>query len=577
MNELKKIAKAQRGTRLLLILSSLLMGTAVIGQAYFFVKIVDMVFLQGKSFQQIMPFTGGLLLVLIARAGLTYVSGKAGIKMAAKVKSDFRKSLLSKYTRNPVQASLKGQSGQKVSVMMDAVDEIDSYFSRYVPQVIQTSIVPLMILGVVFSQHIYSGLIMVITAPFIPIFMAIIGIKTKKKSEEQMEKLSAFSGRFLDILQGLTTLKLFGRSEQQKELIQKSSLGFRDVTMEVLKIAFISSLMLEFISMLSIGLIALEVGLGLVVFKSITFFTGFFVLVLAPEFYLSLKELGSAFHTGRGSMGAAEKVSEELEEKEQTVQWGEEIFQNNMNPPAIELRGLGFRYGEEDFALRSFNVEIPSYGQVAIVGRSGSGKTTLLHVIAGLVGPTEGEIIVNGHPLSSYKEKDWFDQLSYISQHPYLFSGTLAENIAIGGNENASRAEVEEAAENAGIAEMILQLEKGYDTRVGEAGRGLSGGEKQRVAIARAFLKKPSIILFDEPTTGLDLQTERILQSSIKKLAKTSTVITVAHRLHTIKNADKILFLDNGELVASGTHFELMESVSEYRNMVTVQQGGVTR
>lgn len=574
MDELKSMSKNHRGIRLLLIITSILMGVTVIAQAYLFVTSVDRVFLQGQSVSEIIPFLVGLLLVLIFRAILSFVSGKAGIKMASRVKSDLRNRLLSKFSRNPVLDSMEGQSGQKVSVMMDAVDEIDSYFSKYIPQVIQTSIIPVMILVVVFTEHVYSGLIMVITAPFIPIFMAVVGIKTKKKSEEQMDKLSAFSASFLDILQGLTTLRLFGQSAQQKGLIQKSSLGFRDVTMEVLKIAFLSSLMLEFISMLSIGLIALEIGLRMVVFKGMSFFTGFLILVLAPEFYLSLKELGSAFHVGRGSMGAAKKVSDALNEKEATVQWGEKSLQSNTHPPAIELINLDFQYGEGGFSLQNINTEISPYSQIAIVGRSGSGKTTLLHVIAGLVGQFEGEILINGQTRSSYSEKDWLQQLSYISQNPYLFSGSLADNISIGGGRNASQREIELAAERAGIAEVIKEMDHGYETRVGEAGRGLSGGEKQRIALARAFLKKPSIILFDEPTTGLDLQTEKILQSSIQELAKNSTIITVAHRLHTIKNADKLLFLDDGKLVAAGTHEELIESVSVYRNMVKAQRGG---
>jgi ATP-binding cassette subfamily C protein CydD len=574
MNNLKKLAINHKGIRILLILSSILLGATVIGQAYFFVKIVDMVFLHGESFQKIIPELVGLLLVLIGRAVFTFVNGIAGVRLATKIKSNLRNVLISNYTSNPLHAALQGQSGQKVSVIMDAVDGIDNYFSKYIPQAIQTSIVPLIILITVFSQHIYSGLIMMVTAPFIPLFMAIVGIKTKKKSEEQMEKLSAFSGRFLDLLQGLTTLKIFGRSEQQKNVIQNSSLGFRNITMEVLKIAFMSTLMMEFISMLSIGLIALEIGLRIVVFKEITFFTAFFILVLAPEFYLSLKELGSAFHIGRGSMGAATKVFDALSEKEETCQWGENTFQHINKPPTIELLGICFRYRKECFELQGVNALIPPYGKVAIVGRSGSGKTTLLHLISGLISPIEGEILVDGIPLSNYKEKEWFDHISYISQHPYFFAGTLAENISIGGKEDTSRVEVQRAAEKAGIADMIKHLENGYDTLVGEAGRGLSGGEKQRVAIARAFIKKPSVILFDEPTTGLDLQTEQILQSSINELSIDSTVITVAHRLHTIKNADNILFLDKGRLIASGTHLELMNNVPEYREMVMIQQEG---
>lgn len=557
-----------------LILIAILTGATVIGQAYFFVTIVDRVFLRGHTFQEILPFLGGLLVVLAARAALTYWSGLTGVKLAAKVKRDFRIALLQKFSRSPVQASLKGQSGQKVSVMMDAVDEIDPYFSRYVPQVIQSSIIPIMILIAAFSQHVNTGLIILITAPFIPIFMIVVGLKTKKKSEEQMDKLNAFSGTFLDTLQGLTTLKLFGRSARQQQTIEDSSLSFRDATMEVLRIAFLSSLMLEFISMLAIGLIALEVGLQLVVFENVTFFTAFFVLVLAPEFYLYLKELGSAFHTGRGSMGAAKKVTDELAEEEHPIEWGDADLQKEKVPPALQLKNLGFRYGDQGFAIENITVDIQPYTQLALIGRSGAGKSTLLNLMAGLIRPTEGEVLVDGKPLFEYKEKEWFDRVSYISQNPYLFSGTITENIAIGGKEEATQEEIRSAAEKAGILPLIESLPEGFGTKIGEAGRGLSGGEKQRLALARAFLKKPSVILFDEPTTGLDLQTERILQASMKELAKTSTVITVAHRLHTIKQADSILLLESGALIAQGTHEELVETVPAYREMVSVQQGG---
>lgn len=575
MNVLKQQAKKQRATRLLLIVSSLLLGITVIAQALFFVSIVDQIFLKGASFEDIIPDLIGLLFVLVARSALTYWNGRAGVKMASRVKKYFRSQLVYKFSKNPLQTSIQGQSGQKVSTVLDAVDEIDGYFSQYIPQVIQTSIVPLMILVVVSMEHIYSGLIMMITAPFIPLFYIIIGIMTKKKSEEQLDKMAVFSGRFLDTLQGLSTLKLFGQSRKQKELIEKSSLDFRDSTMEVLKIAFVSSLMLELISMLSIGLIALEIGLRLVLFQSITFSAAFFVLILAPEFYLFLKNLGQAFHTGRGSMGAAQKIGEALNTEDREVEWGDGALEQKGIPPYIRLHDVHFAYDAEGFELRDIRADIPPYSQTAIVGKSGSGKTTLLHVLAGLLPLSEGSVSVDGVKRSDIKEDQWFDKVSYISQNPFLFSGTIAENIAVGTKGEVSREAVEQAAIKAGIAPLVESLEHGYDTLVGEGGRGLSGGEKQRVAIARAFLKQPSIILFDEPTTGLDLQTERILQSSIQELSQNATIITVAHRLHTIKHADQILYMDNGAIVQKGTHLELEESNPFYRAMVKTQQGGM--
>ncbi|MCJ0930206.1 thiol reductant ABC exporter subunit CydD [Virgibacillus halodenitrificans] len=573
MTSLKAYMLTKKKSLTIMLLLSILIGVMIVAQAYLLVTIIDGVFLQKQSFSEVLPLLGGLLFVFFLRTLFSYLSGRTGVKLGAQAKSFFRKALLKKYSRNPLQASLQGQSGQKVSMMMDAVDEMDSYFSSYIPQVIRSAFIPILILVIVFMEHVNTGLIMLITSPFIPIFMIIIGLQTKKKSEEQMDKLGEFSGRFLDTLQGLVTLKIFGQAKRQVELIKESSLGFRDATMEILKIAFTSSFMLELISMLSIGIVALEVALQLIIFDGITFYIAFLVLILTPEYYTGLKDLGSAFHNGQTSIGAAKKVMQELQQEEQAVEWGTEDLANHQ-PPQISIQQAGFSYGDEQFSLHGIQAEIEPRANVAIVGKSGSGKTTLLHLLAGLLPVSEGKIYVNGKELPAYKEEEWFNQLSYISQHPYIFAGTISDNIAIGANKPVTRTEIKQAAEQAGIAEMINMLKDGYDTRIGEGGRGLSGGEMQRVALARAFLKRPSVIFFDEPTTGLDVHTEKVLQTSMEKLSERATVITVAHRLHTIKKADIILYLENGRLKASGKHDNLLQTVPDYRRMVSLQQEG---
>ncbi|WP_077356647.1 thiol reductant ABC exporter subunit CydD [Virgibacillus halodenitrificans] len=573
MTSLKAYMLTKKKSLTIMLLLSILIGVMIVAQAYLLVTIIDGVFLQKQSFSEVLPLLGGLLFVFFLRTLFSYLSGRTGIKLGAQAKSFFRKALLKKYSRNPLQASLQGQSGQKVSMMMDAVDEMDSYFSSYIPQVIRSAFIPILILVIVFLEHVNTGLIMLITSPFIPIFMIIIGLQTKKKSEEQMDKLGEFSGRFLDTLQGLVTLKIFGQAKRQVELIKESSLGFRDATMEILKIAFTSSFMLELISMLSIGIVALEVALQLIIFDGITFYTAFLVLILTPEYYTGLKDLGSAFHNGQTSIGAAKKVMQELQQEEQAVEWGTEDLINHQ-PPQISIQQAGFSYGDEQFSLHGIQADIEPRANVAIVGKSGSGKTTLLHLLAGLLPVSEGKVYVNGKELPAYKEEEWFNQLSYISQHPYIFAGTISDNIAIGANKSVTRTEIKQAAEQAGIAEMINMLKDGYDTQIGEGGRGLSGGEMQRVALARAFLKRPSVIFFDEPTTGLDVHTEKVLQTSMEKLSERATVITVAHRLHTIKKADIILYLENGRLKASGTHDNLLQTVPDYRIMVSLQQEG---
>ena len=574
MNDLKQLAFQRKNKMAFLAAASVLKGVATIGQALFFVAIADRVFLQNATFASLIPLFVGLLSAILLRAGAGYAIGRAGVNLAADVKSEFRNTLIKSFASNPLQSAAQGQSGQKVSLLMDAVDEVDGFFSKYIPQMIQTYIIPVLLLVVIFTQNWTSGVIILITAPFIPVFMAMVGKGTKKKADEKMEQLSRFSGTFLDVLQGLPTLKLFGQAKKQEQTIRKSSLSFRDSTMDVLKSAFLSSLMLEYISMLSIGIIALEIGLRLVVFDSISFFTAFFILILVPDFFNLLKDFGSAFHTARGSVSAANQLSAEFEKTHPTLLWGSEMIAPE--PPHLSLEGLSFQYGK-GFSLAPLDGEIPPYSQVAIIGKSGSGKTTLMHLLAGLLPQSAGHLMINGVQREKISEQSWFDQLSYISQNPYLFAGTIRENMEIGANRQVNDAEILDAAKKAGIEEMVLTLEQGFETPIGEAGRGLSGGEKQRIALARAFLKKPSLILFDEPTTGLDLRTEQILQNSLRELQKTSTVITVAHRLHTIRRADLIFFLDNGKLDAIGSHDELLQTYNPYKEMLSAQQGGSVR
>ena len=569
-NELKRYASGFKLTHLFMIFGAFFIGASIIAQAFLIVDIVNKVFVEKTSFAEIVPLLISLLLVLVIRPFLSYLMGRAGVTMAATVKQRIRKALLGKFSREALLSSRMGQSGQKVSILLDAVDEIDAYYSKYIPQVFKTAVIPIFILIAVSTQHIETGLIMMVTAPFIPLFYIIIGIRTQKKSEEKLEQMTVFSGRFLDTIQGLTTLNLFRQSKKYRTIMEESSLNYRDATIEVLKVAFVSSLMLELISMLSIGIIALEIGLRLIVFNSMSFATAFFLLILAPEFYLSLKELGSAFHTGRGSMSAMSKISEELRNEKEEVTWGDCPLRSEEGPPTLTLNNVSYQYNESEFALSKVNFKIEPYSKTAVIGRSGSGKSTLLNIIAGLLPSQQGEITINKEPLSSLEEESWFSQISYISQNPYLFTGTIAENICI-GSRNPSQSEMEEAAEKAGISAFVATLEEGYETIIGESGRGLSGGEKQRLALARAFLKKPNVILFDEPTTGLDLFTEKVLQTAIHSLSENATMIIVAHRLHTIRKADHIILLEQGKVMAEGTDNSLYKSSELYRQMVSAQ------
>lgn len=594
----------QRKSRLLLMLISLALGVAIISQATLMAEAVQRIFVEKASFASVVMLLGILLAVMALRTLLTYGNGKVGLHMAAQAKTHMRAKVLQDLTHASMSSTLHGQTGAKVSVALDAVDEADSYFSQYMPRMMEAAIIPILILVVAFTLHANTGWILLCTAPFIPLFMILVGLQTKNKSEEKYAQLAEFSGTFLDSLQGLVTLKIFGKADRQRKEIERSSLGYRDTTMSILKIAFTNTFMLESIVMLGIGIVALELAIQLLVFKAITFHTAFLVLLLVPEFYSLLKNTGTAFHSGRTSMGAIRKVEQMLTDTNTTSAQSdsEKVAHNNKSentdvmaetqleplsstehpvltpmPPTIDLMDTHFRYAPDSFELEARRISIKPGENIAIVGKSGSGKTTLLHLISGLLKPTSGEVLVNGRLLSQYNEAAWFEQVSYITQHPYIFAGTLAENIAIGSGANISRADIEQAAEEAGLGVVTSQLEQGLDTDVGEGGRGLSGGEKQRLALARAFLKRPAIILFDEPTVGLDVHTEQILQRSIASLTQTATMITVAHRLYTIQQADSILFMENGVLIDSGSHEELLERLPQYAEMVHIQRkGGLT-
>lgn len=572
---------AQRKRLIYLSFISLALGAAIVSQAALLAEAVQQIFVEKASFSSVALLLGILLVVMTMRTLLSFGNGTVGLQMAATAKVNMRAAVLENFMHASIPSSLQGQTGGKVSIALDAVDEADSYFSQYMPRMVETVIIPILILVVTFTQHANSGIIMLITAPFIPIFMILVGLKTKNKSEEKYAQLAEFAGTFLDSLQGLVTLKIFGRARHQQQEIERSSLRYRDATLDILKIAFTNTLMLESIVMLSIGIVALELAIQLLVFKSMSFQTAFFVLLLVPEFYSLLKSSGTAFHNGRTSMGAVRKVETMLGDtndrnvlKDQPI--GLQTFPKKLfpMPPTIELDNVRFQYAPDSFELNTGSITIGPGDHIALVGHSGSGKTTLLHLIAGLLRPVSGTILVSGNPLTQQNETIWLEHISYITQHPYIFAGTFADNIAIGAGRKVSRAEIEAAAADAGLSQVVSQLEQGFDTPVGEGGRGLSGGEKQRLAIARAFLKRPSIILFDEPTVGLDLQTEGILQHSIATLAKSATIITVAHRLYTIRNADNILFMDHGLLMGSGHHDELMKRLPAYAEMVDIQRKG---
>ncbi|MFO8320204.1 ABC transporter ATP-binding protein/permease [Staphylococcus aureus] len=470
-----------------------------------------------------------LLGVLLLRATVQFLNQWLGDTLAFKVKHMLRQRVIYKNNGHPI--------GEQMTILTENIDGLAPFYKSYLPQVFKSMMVPLIIIIAMFFIHFNTALIMLITAPFIPLFYIIFGLKTRDESKDQMTYLNQFSQRFLNIAKGLVTLKLFNRTEQTEKHIYDDSTQFRTLTMRILRSAFLSGLMLEFISMLGIGLVALEATLSLVVFHNIDFKTAAIAIILAPEFYNAIKDLGQAFHTGKQSEGASDVVFEFLEQPNYNNEFLLKYEENQK--PFIQLTDISFRYDDSDrLVLNDLNLEIFKGDQIALVGPSGAGKSTLTHLIAGVYQPTIGTISTNQRDLN----------IGILSQQLYIFSASIKENITM--FKDIENNTIEEVLDEVGLLDKVQSFTKGINTIIGEGGEMLSGGQMRRIELCRLLVMKPDLVIFDEPATGLDIQTEHMIQNVLFQHFKDTTMIVIAHRDNTIRHLQRRLYIENGRLIA---------------------------
>ncbi|WP_003543183.1 thiol reductant ABC exporter subunit CydD [Desulfotomaculum nigrificans] len=521
-------------------------GTVVVMQASYLARIINGVFLAGQNLRQVFPWLLILLGIILVRAALTWLNEISAHRAAAQIKGALREQLLARLLAlGPLQ--VRGErTGELVNLLVEGVEALEDYFSRYLPQLALAAMVPLLILGFVFPLDLTSGFILLITAPLIPFFMILIGKWADHLTRQQWDRLSRMSAHFLDILQGLTTLKVFGRSKDQIQVIARVSNQFRETTLGVLRVAFLSALVLELLSTISTALVAVALGLRLV-YGRIPFEQAFFLLLLAPEFYLPLRLLGSSFHAGMSGTTAANRIFEVLEMPVPVAAYPA-AGQRVEAPLHISLRDVHYAYeAGTRAALRGVSFDLHPGERVALVGPSGAGKSTVAHLLLRFMEPDQGTISVNDIPLQKIPPDDWCQQVALVPQNPYLFYGTVADNI-LWGRPGATREEVIKAAQQAGAHRFISQLPQGYDTLVGEQGLRLSGGQAQRIAIARAFLKDAPLLILDEATAGLDPASEQVVHEALDRLMQGRTVLMITHSLATVERADRILVLAAGRV-----------------------------
>ncbi|MFV0369816.1 MAG: thiol reductant ABC exporter subunit CydD [Hyphomicrobiaceae bacterium] len=544
-------------------------GGVVIVQAWLIARIVSAVLFDGASLADMTLELVALPVVFFARAGLIYVSEIASFEAASEVKRRLRDELLQHVSRlGPIR--LAGhKTGTLVSTITDSVEAIHPYYARYLPAVTLTAILPLAILIVVFPADWLSALVFVLTAPMIPLFMILIGKGAEAKNQRQWSTLMRMSGHLLDAIKGLPTLKLFNASRREAEIVSAMAEGYRRDTMAVLRVAFLSSLALEFFATVSIAMIAVLIGFRLL-WGEMTFFSGFFVLLLAPEFYAPLRSLGAHYHARMEAIGAVDKIVALLALSADNEPPIEPVQVKSWGAPRIQFENITIEFEDGRRGLDDISFVIEPGERVALVGPSGAGKTTVLNLLLGFVTPSSGRILINGRPMQEYDIADWRRHISWTPQRPHIFGMSVGDNIAmaeshdVATDTNGVMAVVREASAEA----LIERLPHGLATIPAENGADLSGGEVQRIALARAFHRQPVLVLMDEPTAHLDPVTERGILSATERLLNGRTSITAAHRLETVKRADRIFVLKKGRLVEQGKHAALMKTGGLYCDLV---------
>lgn len=555
----------------LTVLAGIAGGVLVMLQARQLSRVIARVFLDGQTLAQVTPLLWALLAVILLRALAALLGEVSANWLAVRVKTNLRKWLYEHlFALGP--AYLHGQrSGELATAAMQGVEALDAYYSQYLPQVILAAAVPVILAAAVFPLDTLSGWVLLLTAPLIPLFMVLVGRTAEGLTQKQYTALSRMSAFFLDTLQGLAALKTLGQGQRHAARIADVSERYRTATMGVLRVTFLSALVLELAATLSTAVIAVQIGLRLL-YGQLGFEQALFILVIAPDFYQPLRQLGARFHAGMAGVSAAQKIFALFDEQPQVKSPAGGAALLPEAPFTVEFERVSYAYaGRSGDAVADVSFRLRPGEQVALLGVSGSGKSTLASLLMGFIQPQQGKILINGVLLDRLNLEAWRRQMGWVPQNPHLLRASIADNLRI-ANMDAGQDEMQNALELAGLAEWAESLPDGLNTLIGEGGAKLSGGQAQRLALARAFLRGAPLLVLDEPTAQLDPQNEARLVNAVKRLSAGRSVLTIAHRFPTVLHADHIIVLAEGRVVEQGRHADLRAAGGVYADLAAAYE-----
>jgi ATP-binding cassette subfamily C protein CydCD len=473
-----------------------------------------------------------LILVFSARAMLAFIGEQIAVRAGNRVRAQLRSSLVERILEDPQVANRFG-SAHLSMLATRGVNALDAYFARFLPQLLIAITVPTIVAGYIFYLDLTSGLIVIGTVPLIPLLGALIGSYTGVAIRKKWRSLGVLNGYFLDLVSGLTTLKVFGRSKKQEENLRKVGEEYRQSTMRVLRISFLSSLALEVIATLSVALIAVSIGLRLIG-NSLDLRTGLLILILAPEVYWPLRMVGTHFHSASDGIEAAKQIFEVLD--------APRLAGGSLPVSAISeisFTPLLVRLGERDTLVKIPAAKLGRGQIMAVTGPSGAGKSTLLALLLGFARQSEGSILVGGNDLHELEMGSWRSRIAWVPQHPRLERGTIRHLVQM-GRPDASDSEIMQALAQAGLAATVFSA--GLDSVIGEGSAGVSIGQARRIALARALIRQADLLLLDEPSAALDdLSETEVVAAVLKEAARGAIVVVVSHHAALIEIADETI------------------------------------